>query len=365
MRARSRSVAIVTVVLGALALGRSVIAVAAPGGAPVAAPSATAAAHTVVPTITVSAVGDICFASAPGRLIKSEGAKAPFSQVAAILKAATVTVGNLECVLSRRGSPMPGKGYTFEGDPAAVKGLTYAGFDLLAMANNHAVDFGRTALLDTISNLDKAGLGHAGAGSKWTRAVEPDIIVRNGARIALLSFCQIGPASFAATRSRSGTAYTFDMNTVTSAIESARKKADYVIVAFHWGIERRTTPTSTQVKFGRAAINAGADLVLSHHPHIIEGVEFYRGKLIAYSLGNFVFSPGTASGHDTLILTVKLTPRKIVAVDAYPCMIDGNGRPVPAKGGNLTRIIKAIRTTSKGRGTVVTVSKGRAHLRAR
>jgi poly-gamma-glutamate synthesis protein (capsule biosynthesis protein) len=319
----------------------------------------------VVPTITVSAVGDICFASAPGRLIKSKGPEAPFADVAGILKAATVTVGNLECVLSKRGTPIAGKAFTFEGSPAAVKGLTYAGFDLLGLANNHSGDYERTALLDTISNLDKADLGHAGAGKDWAAAVKPAIVVRDGARIAFLSFCQIGPSSFAATTKHAGTAYTLNMSTVTSAVKSARKQADYVIVMFHWGIERQTTPSSRQVKFGHAAINAGADLVLSSHPHVIQGVELYKGKVIAYCLGNFVFSPGNVAGHDTMILTIELTQHRIVAVTARPYLIDGSGRPTPAKGNNRTRIIKKILTTSRGRGTVATSSGGVVYLRAK
>ena len=150
-----------------------------------------------------------------------------------------------------------------------------------------------------------------------------------------------------------------------NAIKSARKNADYVIVAIHWGIEKQTTPTSTQVKFGRAAISAGADLVLSHHPHVIEGVEFYKGKLIAYSLGNFVFSPGSAAGHDTMILSIQLTQHRILAATARPFFIDDNGRPNLAKGKNETRIIKAISVTAKARGTKVTVSRGVVHLSAK
>jgi poly-gamma-glutamate synthesis protein (capsule biosynthesis protein) len=366
MRARNHALTLIVVVVGVL-----VVAATATAGVTrrqVSGPSAVSAAvatPTVVPTITVTAVGDICFASAPGRLIKSKGPKAPFSQVAAMTSAATVTVGNLECVLSKRGSPVAGKAYTFEGDPAAVQGLTYAGFDFLALGNNHSGDYGHTALLDTVANLNKAGIGHAGAGANWAAAVQPAILVKGTARIAFLSFCQIGPSSFKAAKSTPGTAYTLDLPTVTNAIKSARKQADYVIVAIHWGVEKQTTPTTTQVKFGRAAIDAGADLVLSHHPHVIEGIEFYKGKLIAYSLGNFVFSPGSAIGHDTLILSIQLTQHRITAVTARPFMIDGDGRPVLATGKNETRIIEAITTTSQRRGTVVTVSRGVVHLKAK
>jgi poly-gamma-glutamate synthesis protein (capsule biosynthesis protein) len=353
-----------------MAGGVGVSAAAAQQDAALVAPSlvataATATTTTLVPTITVAAVGDMCFASAPGRLVRAKGPEAPFARAAGILSSATVAVGNLECALSKRGSPMAGKQYTFEGSPSVVKGLNYAGFDLIGLANNHSGDYGRTALLDTISNLDKALLAHAGSGANRAAAFKPAIVVRDGARIAFLAFSQIGPSSFAAGMHRPGTAYTLKLSTVTSAIKSARRQADYVIVMFHWGVERQTTPTSKQVTFGHAAIKAGADLVLSAHPHVIEGVEFYKGGVIAYSLGNFIFSPGNAAGHDTMILSIQLTQRRILKVTARPFLIDSKGRPAPAKGKDAKRIMKKIISTSRGRGTVASSSGGVVHLKAR
>ena len=314
-------------------------------------------------TITVAAVGDLCFASSVRRLIARSGAKAPFSATHKILSAADVTIGNLECALSTRGHAVPGKTYTFEGPPSAIKGLTWAGFDFAAQGNNHARDFGSVALLDTIKNLDKAKIAHAGAGASSKSAFKAAYITRNGAKIAYLSYSQIGPSSFKAGSHRSGTAFTLRLATVTNAVKVAKKKADYVIVSIHWGIERRTTPTATQVEFGRAAVRAGANLVLSHHPHVIEGVEFYRKGLIAYSLGNFVFSPGHADGHDTMVLTLTLGPKGIRDVVARPLHIDPYGRPRPATGSTRSRVLREIASRSRGRHTKVTLSGGVAKLR--
>ncbi len=349
---------------------------AAGGAAATARPSATArvsarattatstvtATTSVPPTITVAAVGDMCFVSSVRRLVASKGADAPFSSTHKVLAAADVTLGNLECALSTRGHAVAGKQYTFEGPPSAVKGLAYAGFDFVAQANNHARDFGATALRDTIRNLNTAHIAHAGAGANSAAAFKPAIIRRNGATIAYLSFCQIGPSSFRAGKHRSGTAYTLSKSTVVKAIKSARKKANYVIVAFHWGVEREFTPTGTQVSFGRAAIRAGANLVLSHHPHVIQGIEFYKRGLIAYSLGNFVFSPGSASGHDTVILTLALGPHGVRTVVVRAAHIDAYGRPVLAKGKTRARILGIVRSTSRGRHTKVKLSGGVAHL---
>jgi len=318
---------------------------------------------TVVPNITVAAVGDLLFDSAPKRLIRAEGGTAPFTKVASRLKAADVTVGNLECPLSRRGSPVPNKTFTFQGDPRAVKGLTYAGFDFLSLANNHARDYGATALADTFTNLRAAGLRWAGAGRNRTEAWKPAFIERGGARIAYLAFSEITPANFAATSSRSGTAYSYDTDKVMSAIKAAKKQADYVIVSFHWGIERNYSPTARQVGEGRRAIRAGADMVLAQHPHVIQGVEFYRDGLIAYSLGNFVFSPGNVGGRDTMILHATMTPSGITSVTAEPCWIGYNGRPVPQTGSVAKRILGVIKKTSTSRGTTVRISGSIARLR--
>ncbi len=373
-RAASLGVALATtlVVVG-VALASGPARIGGPGaGAPSAAPETellaaaplTAAAATPVAepapsrpaTITVAAVGDLLFDSAPKRLIQKDGGRAPFSRVASRLRAADVTVGNLECPLSKRGAPVANKTFTFRGDPRAVEGLTWAGFDLLALGNNHARDYGGSALIDTFGYLDRAKIAYAGAGRDRTRALKPAVIKRNGATVAFLSFSQIGPASFAATGERSGTAYTLDTAAMKRAVRKAAAVADYVIVSFHWGVEKTFSPTARQVRDGRAAIDAGADLVLSHHPHRIQGVEYYRRGLIAYSLGNFVFSPGTPGGRESMILNITLGPAGVSRAWAEPVYIGDYGRPSVASGAAATRIVDIIKRTSKQRGTRVKVS---------
>jgi poly-gamma-glutamate synthesis protein (capsule biosynthesis protein) len=335
---------------------------ASAGHGAVSAPRSSAATLPAEPaTITVAAVGDLLFDSAPKRLIWAKGPKAPFSTTREYLHTADFTVGNLECPLSKRGRAVAGKTFTFQGDPRATQGLTWAGFDVVGMGNNHARDYGATALSDTFKYLDAAQIAHAGAGKNRTAAWKPAIVTRGGARIAYLSFSQIGPSNFAATSSRSGTAYTMSRSAVDAAIRKAHKQADYVIVSFHWGVERDYTPTARQVADGRSAIRAGADLVLSHHPHVIQGVEFYRKGLIAYSLGNFVFSPGSDAGRDSMILRLTLGPHGVRSVTARPVRIT-SGRPNPSKGAEARRILGIIKRTSAGRGTHVHLSATTARL---
>lgn len=330
----------------------------APQGSQTTDPAAPSAGATSagVPDITVTAVGDMIFDSSPKQLIRAEGGAAPLEKMAPILSKADVTVGNLECPLSKRGSPVPGKTFTFQGDPRAVKGLTASGFDLLALANNHARDYGADALSDTFKYLEDAGIPWAGAGKNADGAWEPAIIERNGATIAFLSFSEITPPNFAATSKRSGTAYTLDNARVNRAIKAASAQADYVIVSFHWGTEGSHDPTARQVREGRAAIRAGADLVLSHHPHVIQGVEFYRKGLIAYSLANFLFDPADMRRHDSLVLNATMTRKGVKAVTAQPVFLHpAYGQPRIATGADAKRIIGIIKRTSVARGTSVEV----------
>lgn len=331
-------------------------------GMPAGALATTPSDPTAPPPVTVAAVGDMMFSSAPGRLVSAHGPKAPFRSTAKILRGADVAVGNLETALSRRGAPVPGKTFTFRGTPKAAQGMAWAGFDFVSLANNHARDYGSTALKDTIKTLDKAKIAHAGAGKNRKAAWKPAIIERNGAKIAFLGFSQIGPSNFAATSSRRGTAYTMNRAAVSKAIKAASKKADYVIVSFHWGVEKDFSANARQIADGRSAVRAGADLVLSHHPHVIQGVEFYKKGLIAYSLGNFVFSPGSQMGRDSMVLRMTLGPDGVSKVSAVPVRIN-SGKPVVQKGASAKRIIGIIKKTSRGRGTKVTRSGSIAKLR--
>jgi poly-gamma-glutamate synthesis protein (capsule biosynthesis protein) len=151
-------------------------------------------------------------------------------------------------------------------------------------------------------------------------------------------------------------------STATNAIRAAHKNADYVIVSFHWGIEKDYSANANQVSLGRAAIRAGADLVLSHHPHVIQGVEFYRKGLIAYSLGNFVFSPGSSMGRDSMILSLTLSPKGVSKVRARPVWIGYDGKPVPKSGATGRRILGIVKRTSMQRGSRVSVGSSEARI---
>lgn len=289
-------------------------------------------------------------------LIAAEGGAAPLASVASLLAAADVTVGNLESPLSSRGVRDGAKDVTFRGDPRGVEGLALAGFDFLSLANNHVLDYGPDALADTTALLDARGIGHAGAGMDRAAAWRPATLERNGARVAFLSFSHILPAGFIATDVKPGLARgRGDMDAVCDAIRAAKREADYVIVSFHWGVEYQDDCNAEQVRDARAAVDAGADMVLSHHPHVIQAVERYNGRLIAYSLGDFVFDHYSRKTGEAFVLQAELGPDGVGAVRIVPVYLDSNGRPEVVRGQAAHAILDRLRTISAKRGTTVTV----------
>jgi poly-gamma-glutamate capsule biosynthesis protein CapA/YwtB (metallophosphatase superfamily) len=314
--------------------------------------------------VTVAAVGDLLFDSGPRRLIASKGGKAPLKYVAPYLRTADLTIGNLENPLSNRGPAVSGKPahLIFEGDPRAVQGLTASGFDIVALANNHMMDHGRPALADTLKTLDKAKIAHAGAGMNAASAWKPAIVESKGARIAYLSFTDVIPDHFTAGKTRPGVAIGTNMSKVRAAIRSAKKQADYVVVSFHQGVEQDYTMNARQIRDAHSAINAGADMVISHHPHVVQGFEFYKGKLIAYSLGNFIFPYKTIEGRKSVILSATLTPTGTKNVSVRPVYLGEYGRPKPVSGSMARNILNRVKKNSAKRKTKVVISGNIARL---
>lgn len=305
--------------------------------------------------ITMSAVGDICFTGGHGQSLGKPSTL--LSKVAPTLRASDIAFGNLETSLSNRGSKWA-KTYTFRGPISAGPVLGKAGFDVVSLANNHSLDYGRSAFSDTLATVHRGGVVPVGAGKNKAQAWEPKIITRNGQKVAFLAFSEITPGAFAASSQHSGTAYTQSIGSIVKAVKSANKKADYVVVSMHWGVEKKYDANARQKSEAHALVNAGADVVLGHHPHRIQGIEYYRGKLIAYSLGNFVFSAASTGSTDTYILSLTLGNRKVIKASARPVVIvSGQPRITSLRSTSGKRIVKVLTQKSKARKTHVTQTK--------
>ncbi len=215
------------------------------------------------------------------------------------IQAADYFVTNEEFPFSTRGTPAPDKQFTFRVHPEKVKLMQEMGIDLVTLANNHALDYGRDAMLDTIDTLDHAGIRHVGAGKNLAEARKPAIVELNGRTFAFIGATRVYPeADWAAGTDSAGMFSAYDGGAaLAEEVKAAKQQADYVIAYVHWGIEREEMPNEVQKSIAHRLVDAGADLVVGAHPHVLQGLEYYQGVPIAYSLGNFVFGssiPSTA-----------------------------------------------------------------------
>jgi poly-gamma-glutamate capsule biosynthesis protein CapA/YwtB (metallophosphatase superfamily) len=276
--------------------------------------------------VTLSLVGDILLDSSVGRLINQKGADFIMSDVMPIMKSSDILMANLENPIGTKGTKEQNKQFTFRAKPDSVNALTSAGLDIVSLANNHILDYGTEAMEETLGILDKNSISHVGAGQDINSASKPFFIKKNGNTIAFIASTHIIPSTtWAAGVQKPGVATTYDPTRIRAEISKARQKAGIVVVYIHWGEEMRVLPVSYQRNLAKIYIDEGADIVVGSHPHVLEGLEFYKGKLIAYSLGNFVFTNWKSN---TMILNIKVKSNKINEVKIIPCQIS-NYRPKP------------------------------------
>ncbi|HET7573357.1 MAG TPA: CapA family protein [Gaiellaceae bacterium] len=289
----------------------------------VAAGGATAAAGRLhVRPLRLAAVGDITFGEQVGPALATHGAAYPWTGVAAALRSADLTVGNLETSVSTRGAPQA-KQYVFRGPPWALPPLArLAGFDVLTLANNHSGDYGPGALLDTLRAVRAAGIVPVGAGVDAARAARPALLRAGGLRVAVFGWSDVNPLGFPAGARTPGTARA-DAAAIESAVRSVRRRVDLAVCFFHWGVERRAAPNADQERLAAACLDGGAQVVLGAHPHVLGRVAETRPhRLVAWTLGNFVF-PSSGIAARTGILDVRLGRAGVLGWRLRPVEIDG------------------------------------------
>ncbi len=272
------------------------------------------------------------FGRSVGQRILSDGPGLVFhDELAAMLRAASIAVGNLECSVSERGEPQA-KGYTFRAPLLSAESLKLAGFDVVSLANNHSLDYGPTALADTRAALAEHGIQPVGGGKDIAEARSPAFLDRGGVRIAFVGLVDapaegdFSRAAWEAQPDRPGVAWA-DRETVASAVREAVRSADVVVALLHFGIEYQTRPSVSQRELAHAAIDAGATIVLGSHPHVLQEVEEYGSGLIAYSLGNFVFDGFDGAANVSAVLRMVLTSSGVSSWELVPVLIGADGLP--------------------------------------
>jgi poly-gamma-glutamate synthesis protein (capsule biosynthesis protein) len=272
---------------------------------------------------TLLFTGDVMLSRAVGwRMAAQKDWSLPFRLIADALRNADLRYCNLECPVSDRGRNLHHL-YSFRADPQAIEGLKAAGFNVVSQANNHAYDWGPEALVDSLERLRAAGIQPVGAGQNILAAHYPLLVRVGGLRIAFLAYVDIDPKEAAAGVDRPGVAW-LDPAQALADIRFARPLADLVIVCPHWGVEYALKPTRDQVELAHQMIEAGADVIVGSHPHVVQPLEKYHDRWIAYSLGNFVFDQQDSATHRGLML--KATVRDKHIIDVTPISIAINSR---------------------------------------
>jgi poly-gamma-glutamate capsule biosynthesis protein CapA/YwtB (metallophosphatase superfamily) len=325
-------------------------------------------------------VGDLSFAQANPEFI--------LSQVAPTLKKGDITYGHLETSFSDRGArqrvtPFTGGGAKPSDPPRNVVGLTYAGINVVSYAGNHTLDCGEEPVTDTIDILKKNGIAMCGVGKNIDEARKPAIIERKGTKVAFLDYCSVLPKGYEATKDKIGAApmrvSTFyeevdgqpgmpprvvtipnkeDLEAMKKDIKKVRPLVDVVIMAIHWGLHMIPARLALyEREVAHAAIDAGVDLIFGGHPHVLKGIEVYKGKAIFYSMSNFAFidsrqyPPGykkiypikemlsfvvdpdyptytwPPDSRKTLIAKCIISNKKITKVSFLPCMVNKQAQP--------------------------------------
>jgi len=279
-------------------------------------------------TTTLMFVGDIMLDRGVEQVVREEGKsfKFPFLEIKDYLLEADILFGNLESVISDQGYQIK-QVYPFRAEPESIKGLKEAGFDIVSCANNHALDYGSEALKDSIVRLSRNNIECVGAGLK-EKAYSPVVLEKENLEIAYLSYTYLAPSNWKASEEKVGTAWLNEEN-LKQGINKVKEESDLIVVSFHFGEEYEKKPNSFQKRYSRLAIDTGADLVIGHHPHVVQPVERYKNGWIAYSLGNFVFDQGfSAETMNSMLLKVNVKDNQIKKVTPLGVTINEYYQPV-------------------------------------
>jgi len=220
------------------------------------------------------------------------------------------------------------------------------------------------ALTDSCAYLDQYGIAHCGAGADFNAAHAPAYVAAGSLRVAFLAYNDIsydGIPGWQAGPGYPGIADAANTAQIQTDVAAARASADVVVVSFHWGIERQYTPTQRQVELARFTVDCGADVIIGHHPHVVQGFEVYRGRFIAYSMGNFVFSPGSDAGRYTMLARISLDAGGFVSATVWPVYIS-SARPQLMGGAEGQQQLSLIADLTRRLGTPITVGSGSATI---
>ena len=283
--------------------------------------------------LVLSFVGDMMFDKSVAGFIKSKGEDYVFEGYKKHFMESDIVFGNLETAMSNKGEPMKDKQYTFRSSPKLASYMKKYNFSVVGIANNHILDYGPLAFTDTLKLLKENGISYAGGGYSKQEASQGVITEKKGTKIGFIAFTRVSPSvDWYAGAKKPGIigAYKAHEAEVLEAVKRLEGECDILIVSLHWGKEGSVAVRKQEAELAHLLIDTGADVIMGHHPHVVQGMEMYKGKPIFYSLGNFFFTTSRAEiCNKTMLVTVRYGNKgELKSIDAVPGKI-GYGRPVP------------------------------------
>ena len=283
---------------------------------------------------TIILTGDVLFANAFKAAYDAGGIERVVSpELLEQLKAADILMVNNEFPFSDRGEPMADKQFTFRCSPSYVKALNGMGVDIVSLANDHTLDYGRAALSDTFNALDGAGILYDGAGDSVDRAKEVQVMEVNGKKYGFIAVSRVVPSvDWKIENATPGMFTCYDSTALIEVIKEAKQTCDFVTVFPHWGTEYSEQPNAVQRELAKQCMDAGADLVVGAHTHCLEGIEYIDGKPVFYSLGNFIFGQNIDRSAAVKVTvtedgTVSYALIPVYASDGQTKQMDANAAP--------------------------------------
>jgi poly-gamma-glutamate synthesis protein (capsule biosynthesis protein) len=276
--------------------------------------------------VRIAIGGDIIFSRGVSQIARARGLGYFFEPIAPLLREADWTVLNMEGCISTRGAPLP-KEYTFRAPPDLAAHLRLAGVSMVSLGNNHSMDYGATALLDTMDYLWQAGVWWAGAGANRAAAAQPVYVDLGGLRVAFVCFTAVVPRGFPAGARTPGVA---TLDAVLPTLHEVRANADTLVVIPHWGDEGTTRPNPKQRRIAQLLADAGATLIVGHHPHVVQGYARVGAAHVFYSVGNFIHTPRSRLARQAVLLQATLDKSGVCEVQPIPLWLEG-GRPIPKR----------------------------------
>jgi poly-gamma-glutamate capsule biosynthesis protein CapA/YwtB (metallophosphatase superfamily) len=313
------------------------------------------------PPHSVLVVGDIMLGGRTRRRLAEHGRDYPFGGVLPLLRRSPIVVGNLEGPLARQ-ARCEDRRYSYKVDPALAEVLARAGVNVVTLANNHLVDCGRAGVIETLDALKNAGVEALGAGVN-ERCAHAPVIRRAGRwRVGLLGY--YWNRRCAATATLPGSAMD-PPEALAADIRALRQRVDRIVVNFHWGVPYERAPSSEDRAKARYAIDCGADVVVGHHPHVVQPFEIHRGRPILYSVGNFTFGSGNSRA-EGLAAAVRFEEGETV-VEPVPLYVKNrdprvNYQPKVMRGAAAERVLRSLAAMSGESAAHLTIAEGRGRI---